>query len=399
MHLSELKGKSTDELRQLADSHGVDGSANLRRHDLIVEVLKSLGRARAEIRAAGVLEILGDGFGFLRSPAEHFHPGSEDIYVSPSQIRRFDLRTGDEVEGVIRAPKDGERYFALLRVESINSMGPDERPNRHFSELGALRPQGRLPLHGASHRWLRLIDAMCPMGMGQRCIISGVFGGEATALIAELGAHLASSELEVLIALVGARPEEAAELSRSLPETVVAATVDEPPARLAQLAEMAVARAKRLVELGRDVVLLVDSLSAIHDAVAADQEAPVWAPVSRVKSLLASAHGCDEGGSLTLIATAGPNESLGRAIAGIANGELVLTRLADGTVELDPVASRIEQLDAGAALLTSAASLREALSVLPRDIATRLASEHSSTTQGSADELRRALLAAARQAA
>jgi len=401
MHLSELKGKSADELRQLADAHGVDTGAHPRRHDLLVELLKSIGRSRTEIRASGVLEILGDGFGFLRSPTEHFHPGSEDIYVSPSQIRRFDLRTGDAVDGVIRAPKDGERYFALLRVEAVNSMAPDERPSRHFSDLGAVRPRGRLPLHGASHRWLRLIDAVCPMGLGQRCVISGAFGGEATALIAELGAHLAGTELEVLVALVGARPEEAAELSRTLSATVVAATIDEPPARLAQLAEMAVARAMRLVELGRDVVLLVDSLSAIHDAIAADHEAPDWAAVSRVKSLLACAHGCDEGGSLTLIATAGPSKSLSRAIAGIANGDLVLTRLADGSVEIDPVASRIEQLDAPPSLLTSTGtgSLREALSALPRDIATRLASEHSSSTPGSADELRRALLAAARQAA
>jgi transcription termination factor Rho len=317
MHLSELKRKSTHELAELADSLGVEAAAAQRRQELVFAILKAQGDRRGELLADGVIEVLPDGFGFLRAPDQNYQPGADDIYVSPSQIRRFSLRTGDTIAGQIRPPKESERYFALLRVDAVNGEAPDARRHKAvFDNLTPIYPDRRLRVeHPGASLGVRLVDLFAPLGFGQRCLIVAPPRAGATALLADLarGVAVNQPDVAVLILLVDERPEDVTALRRAAGRAeVVSSTFDEPPARHVQVAELVIEKAKRLAESGTDAVVLVDSLTRLAAACGAALP-PTGrtgaggldlAAIHRVKRILGAARALEEGGSLTLIATA-----------------------------------------------------------------------------------------------
>jgi len=345
MRLTELKAKSEDELRELAGSNAAS-SGHIRKHELLVDVLKTLGRDRTPITGDGILEVLSDGFGFLRSSADAFHPGPTDIYVSPSQIRRFDLRTGDAVEGAIRAPKDGERYFALLRVEAINGCDPEARQRIEFDDLDAQRPTTRLELDTSDHRWLRVIDAIAPIGRGQRTLVSGP-ATQSTDLAVLVGKAIAAahSDLTVLSVMLEVRPEDLYPLQKAeLADNhhLLACPLGETPLRCAQIGDMALARARRLVENGSEVVLVLDNLASLLRAKLATRtpESPSWAATTDLKALLASARRCEDGRSLTLVAVVGDGALAETGALAAANSTVSLALTPGGSVEVDPSGTR-----------------------------------------------------------
>ena len=255
-------------------------------------------------RGAGVLEILPDGFGFLRSPDANFLPGSDDIYVSPSQIRRFNLRTGDTITGRVRAPKEGERYFALIKIERVNARSPDiERDKILFDNLTAVRPFRSLQLGDSVTG--RMLDAYVPLAFGQRVLVLADSRSGRTNLLADI-ASAVSRQHAVILLLIDERPEEVTALQRDLSAEVISSTLDEPPSRHVQVADMALERAKRLVEQGRDVVLLIDSMTRLARAIhtAEERSAPDPMAAYRARRYFATGRQLEEGGSLTIIATA-----------------------------------------------------------------------------------------------
>ena len=264
MNLSEMKRKKMSELVHMGTELNIEGVTNMRRQDLIFALLQATGQ-KGEVFGDGVLETLPDGFGFLRSPDYNYLPGPDDIYVSPSQIRRFGLRTGDTVEGQIRPPKDNERYFALLKVDRINSVPPEQlRDKTLFDNLTPLYPNKRLRLeHDTRNYSTRIIDLLCPIGKGQRCLIVSPPRAGKTVLLQDI-AHAVSAnhpEAVLLVLLIDERPEEVTDMQRTVKGEVVSSTFDEPPARHVQVAEMVIEKAKRLVEHKRDVVILLDSIT------------------------------------------------------------------------------------------------------------------------------------------
>jgi len=316
LNLKTLKEKKISELAQIARNFNVDGASSLRKQDLIFAILQAQAEQSGLIYGEGVLEILSDGFGFLRSPDYNYLPGPDDIYVSPSQIRRFNLRTGDVVSGHIRPPKEGERYFALLKVEAINYEEPERaREKILFDNLTPLYPQEQLRLeHTPQEFTTRLIDLLTPIGKGQRGLVVAAPRTGKTMMLQNLAHGIAQNHKEVIliVLLIDERPEEVTDMQRSVRAEVVSSTFDEPATRHVQVAEMVIEKAKRLVEHGKDVVILLDSITRLARAYNA-----VVPPSGKLlsggvdanalrgpKKFFGAARNLEEGGSLTIIGTA-----------------------------------------------------------------------------------------------
>src|SRR6201985_891008 len=325
MHLAELKKKTPAELVNFAESLQVENASSLRKQDISFVILKNLAENDQAIHGEGTLEILSDGFGFLRSPEANYLPGPDDIYVSPSQVRRFGLRTGDSVEGQIRAPKDGERYFALLKVNSINFEPPDSVRHRiNFDNLTPLYPDERLRMEvenfqsarkgPAKDYTPRVIDLICPIGKGQRALIVSPPRTGKTVMMQNIATAIASNHPEVflIVLLIDERPEEVTDMSRSVKGEVISSTFDEPATRHVQVTEMVLEKAKRLVEHKRDVVILLDSITRLaraYNTVVPSSGKVLTGGVDanalqRPKRFFGAARNIEEGGSLTIIATA-----------------------------------------------------------------------------------------------
>ena len=316
MNLSELKHKKINELASLARDLSVEGAAGMRKQELIFAILQAQVEKNGVISGGGVLEILPDGFGFLRAQDYNYLPGPDDIYVSPSQIRRFNLRTGDTISGQIRPPKEGERYFALLKVETVNFEDPSvARDKILFDNLTPLYPDMRLKLETEADKYsARIMDLMTPVGMGQRGLIVAAPRTGKTMLLQNLANSIAKNHPEVIliVLLIDERPEEVTDMARSVAAEVVSSTFDEPAQRHIQVAEMVLEKAKRLVEHKREVVILLDSITRL--ARAYNTVVPASGKIlsggldanalQRPKRFFGAARNIEEGGSLTIIATA-----------------------------------------------------------------------------------------------
>jgi len=312
----ELKAQSVAELTKLGESMDVENAAGLRKQDLIFAILKAQTEKRGKIFAEGVLEILQDGFGFLRAPDQNYLAGPDDIYVSPSQIRRFNLRTGDTVEGQVRSPKEGERYFALLKVESINFEEPSKAKHKIlFDNLTPLYPQEKFVLETkAGGLTTRIIDLIAPIGKGQRALITSPPKAGKTMLLKDIANAIAEANPEayLIVLLIDERPEEVTDMQRTVKAEVISSTFDEPATRHVQVADMVIAKAKRLVEHGRDVVILLDSITRLaraHNTVVPHSGKILSGGVDsnalhKPKRFFGAARNTEDGGSLTIIATA-----------------------------------------------------------------------------------------------
>ena len=319
MNLTELKKKPASELIEIAQSLGVEGMARMRKQDIIFSILKAHAKKGEDIYGDGVLEILQDGFGFLRSADSSYLAGPDDIYVSPSQIRRFNLRTGDTVEGKIRPPKDGERYFAMLKVNKINLEPPENAKNKVlFENLTPLFAQDRLTLelgNGSTEDiTARIIDLVSPIGKGQRGMLVSPPKAGKTMMLQNIAHSIAAQHPEcyLIVLLIDERPEEVTEMARSVRGEVVSSTFDEPASRHVQVAEMVIEKAKRLVEHKVDVVILLDSITRLaraYNTVIPSSGKVLTGGVDanalqRPKRFFGAARNVEEGGSLTIIATA-----------------------------------------------------------------------------------------------
>jgi transcription termination factor Rho len=316
MHLNDLREKGIEELTELATEMKIENPGSMRRHELIFAILKSKAENGEEIFGGGVLEILPDGFGFLRSPGYNYLPGADDIYVSPSQIRKFGLRKGDTTEGQIRPPKDGERYFALLKVNSINKQTSQEHKKTVlFENLTPLYPNKKINLEFKDKKFsTRIIDLFVPQGFGQRCLIVAPPKAGKTELLKEMANAITSNHKEavLIVLLIDERPEEVTDMKRSVDAEVVSSTFDEPANRHVQVAEMVLEKAKRLVEAKRDVVILLDSVTRLaraYNTVVPPSGKILSGGVDsnalhRPKRFFGAARNIEKGGSLTIIATA-----------------------------------------------------------------------------------------------
>jgi transcription termination factor Rho len=344
MNLKELKMKKIGELTQQAKEAGVDGASNMRKQELIFALLQKQTESDGSIYGEGVLEILPDGFGFLRAPDYNYLPGPDDIYVSPSQIRRFNLRTGDTVSGQIRPPKDNERYFALLKVEEVNYESPEKvRDKIMFDNLTPLYPMERLDLETDPKEYsLRILDLLCPIGKGQRALIVAPPRTGKTVLLQQIANAIAKNHPEtiLIVLLIDERPEEVTDMQRSVRGEVVSSTFDEPAQRHVQVAEMVIEKAKRLVEHKRDVVILLDSITRLaraYNTVVPPSGKILSGGVDsnalhKPKRFFGAARNIEEGGSLTIIATAlidtgsRMDEVIFEEFKGTGNSELHLDR-------------------------------------------------------------------------
>ena len=350
MNLQELKAKSPAELLAYAEELQIENAGTLRKQDMMFAILKQLAENDVPIYGEGVLEVLSDGFGFLRSPESNYLPGPDDIYVSPSQVRRFGLRTGDTVEGQIRAPKDGERYFALLKVNSINFDMPEKVRHRiNFDNLTPLYPDERLKLEvevdsSGKKRDMttRVIDLVAPLGKGQRALIVAPPRTGKTVMLQNIAHSIATNHPEVylIVLLIDERPEEVTDMARSVRGEVISSTFDEPATRHVQVTEMVLEKAKRLVEHKRDVVILLDSITRLgraYNTVVPSSGKVLTGGVDanalqRPKRFFGAARNIEEGGSLTIIATAlidtgsRMDEVIFEEFKGTGNSEIVLDR-------------------------------------------------------------------------
>ncbi|MDX2143704.1 MAG: transcription termination factor Rho [Rhodospirillaceae bacterium] len=349
MHLSELKRKPPAELLAFAEELGIENASNLRRQDMMFAILKVLAEKDTTIEGDGVLEILQDGFGFLRSAQANYLPGPDDIYVSPSQVRRFSLRTGDTVEGPIRGPKEGERYFALLKVDRINFEDPDKVRHRiNFDNLTPLYPDKKLTMEveqkDTKNKDLtaRVIELVAPLGKGQRALITAQPRTGKTIMLQNIANAVAANHPEVylIVLLIDERPEEVTDMARTVKGEVVSSTFDEPASRHVQVAEMVIEKAKRLVEHKRDVVILLDSITRLaraYNTVVPSSGKVLTGGVDanalqRPKRFFGAAHNIEEGGSLTIIATAlidtgsRMDEVIFEEFKGTGNSEIILDR-------------------------------------------------------------------------
>jgi transcription termination factor Rho len=344
MDLSELKEMNIQALNALARDLGVEGAAGMKKHDLIFKILQSQTEKSGLIFAEGVLEILPDGYGFLRSPESNYLPGPDDIYVSPSQIRKFDLRTGDTVSGQVRPPKEGERYFALIKVEAINFEPPEAVKDKVlFDNLTPLYPSERIRLEtGPENLTARVLDMMTPLGKGQRGLIVAAPRTGKTMILQNIANSIAANhpEIALIVLLIDERPEEVTDMLRSVKGEVISSTFDEPATRHVQVAEMVIEKAKRLIEHKRDVVILLDSITRL--ARAYNSIVPPSGKVlsggvdsnalQRPKRFFGAARNIEEGGSLTIIATAlvetgsRMDDVIFEEFKGTGNSEIVLDR-------------------------------------------------------------------------
>ena len=347
MNLQELKRKTPAELLAFAEELQIENASSLRKQDMMFAVLKQLAENDVPITGDGVLEVLSDGFGFLRSPEANYLPGPDDIYVSPNQVRRFGLRTGDTVEGQIRSPRDGERYFALLKVNGVNFEEPDRLRHRtNFDNLTPLYPEEKIELELAdpSRRDLttRVLDLITPLGKGQRALIVSPPRTGKTVMLQNIAHALAANHPEtyLIVLLIDERPEEVTDMARSVKGEVVSSTFDEPAQRHVQVAEMVIEKAKRLVEHKRDVVILLDSITRLaraYNTVVPSSGKVLTGGVDanalqRPKRFFGAARNIEEGGSLTIIATAlidtgsRMDEVIFEEFKGTGNSEIVLDR-------------------------------------------------------------------------
>jgi transcription termination factor Rho len=347
MHLEVLKRKTPGELLSFAEELQIENASTLRKQDMMFAILKQLAQNEVAIFGDGVLEILQDGFGFLRSPEANYLPGPDDIYVSPSQVRRFGLRTGDTVEGEIRAPKDGERYFALLKVNTVNFESPDNVRHRiNFDNLTPLYPEQRLVLElqdpTKKDLTTRVIDLICPLGKGQRGLIVSPPRTGKTVMLQNVAHAIAENHPEVylIVLLIDERPEEVTDMARSVKGEVISSTFDEPASRHVQVTEMVLEKAKRLVEHKRDVVILLDSITRLaraYNTVVPSSGKVLTGGVDanalqRPKRFFGAARNIEEGGSLTIIATAlidtgsRMDEVIFEEFKGTGNSEIILDR-------------------------------------------------------------------------
>jgi transcription termination factor Rho len=316
MNLKELKNKKISELLQLAREVNVDGAAGMRKQELIFAILQGQAETDGAVYGEGVLEILPDGFGFLRAPDYNYLPGPDDIYVSPSQIRRFNLRTGDTVSGQIRAPKEGERYFALLKVEQINFEEPEAaRDKILFDNLTPLYPQDHIRLETAPDNYsTRILDLLAPIGKGQRGLIVAPPRTGKTVLLQQMANAITTNhpEMTLIVLLIDERPEEVTDMQRTVNGEVVSSTFDEPATRHVQVAEMVIEKAKRLVEHNHHVIILLDSITRLaraYNTVVPPSGKVLSGGVDsnalhRPKRFFGSARNIEGGGSLTIMATA-----------------------------------------------------------------------------------------------
>jgi transcription termination factor Rho len=316
MTIAELKEKNITELTRIARTLDLPGASGLRKQDLIFKILQAQSEKEGHIFAEGVLEILPDGYGFLRSPDYNYLPGPDDIYVSPSQIRKFDLKTGDTISGQVRPPHEGEKYFALVKIEAVNFESPEEARNKIlFDNLTPLYPQERIKLEvSRENSSARVMDLLTPVGKGQRGLIVAPPRTGKTMLLQNLANSITTNHPEVvlIVLLIDERPEEVTDMQRSVKGEVISSTFDEPAARHVQVAEMVIEKAKRLVEHKRDVVILLDSITRL--ARAYNTIVPPSGKVlsggvdsnalQRPKRFFGAARNIEEGGSLTIIATA-----------------------------------------------------------------------------------------------
>jgi len=347
MNLQELKRKTPAELLAFAEELQIENASSLRKQDMMFAVLKQLAENDVPIHGDGVLEVLSDGFGFLRSPEANYLPGPDDIYVSPNQVRRFGLRTGDTVEGQIRSPRDGERYFAALKVNLINFEEPDRLRHRiNFDNLTPLYPEEKieLELNDPTRKDLttRVLDLITPLGKGQRALIVSPPRTGKTVMLQNIAHALAKNHPEVylIVLLIDERPEEVTDMARSVKGEVISSTFDEPATRHVQIAEMVIEKAKRLVEHKRDVVILLDSITRLaraYNTVVPSSGKVLTGGVDanalqRPKRFFGAARNIEEGGSLTIIATAlidtgsRMDEVIFEEFKGTGNSEIVLDR-------------------------------------------------------------------------
>lgn len=316
MHLKDLKTQKITELVELGRSLAIENAAGMRRQDLIFSILQKKAEKDEHIYVDGVLECLPDGFGFLRAPDYNYLPGPDDVYVSPSQIRRFGLRTGDTLSGSVRAPKEGERYFALLKVENVNFQSPEVNQEKVlFDNLTPLYPQKRLVMEfDPKNNSTRIIDLMVPLGMGQRCLIVAPPRAGKTVLMQDIAHAITynNPDVKLIVLLIDERPEEVTDMQRSVKGEVVSSTFDEPASRHVQVAEMVLEKAKRLVENKYDVVILLDSITRLaraYNSVVPPSGKILSGGVDsnalhKPKRFFGAARNLEEGGSLTIIATA-----------------------------------------------------------------------------------------------
>jgi len=404
MHLQDLKQKNPAELLKYAEELQIENASALRRQDMIFAILKRLADNDVAIYGAGVLEILGDGFGFLRSPEANYLPGPDDIYISPQIMRRFGLRTGDTVEGQIRSPKDGERYFAMTNVKTINFDEPETARHRiNFDNLTPLYPESKLKLEVAGDAGpvmrdkdgkprgnhppkkditCRVIDLISPLGKGQRALIIAPPRTGKTVMLQNIAHSIASNHEEVylIVLLIDERPEEVTDMIRSVKGEVVSSTFDEPASRHVQVAEMVIEKAKRLVEHKRDVVILLDSITRLaraYNTVVPSSGKVLTGGVDanalqRPKRFFGAARNIEEGGSLTIIATglidtgSRMDEVIFEEFKGTGNSEIILDRkLSDKrvfpSIDITKSGTRKEELLADKATLAKMYVLRRIL--------------------------------------
>ena len=368
MQLQELKQKSPSDLLTFAEELEVENASTLRKQDMMFAILKQLAMNEVAIFGDGVLELLSDGFGFLRSPESNYLPGPDDIYVSPSQIRRFGLRTGDTVEGPIRSPKDGERYFALLKVTTVNFDEPEKSRHKvNFDNLTPLYPEERIRLEtpGGKDYSARVMDLMTPIGKGQRGLIVAPPRTGKTMLLQSIANSISTNfpEIALIVLLIDERPEEVTDMERSVKGEVISSTFDEPAQRHVQVAEMVIEKAKRLVEHKKDVVILLDSITRLaraYNAIVPPSGKVLSGGVDsnalqRPKRFFGAARNLEEGGSLTILATAlidtgsRMDDVIFEEFKGTGNMEIVLDRkLADKrtfpSIDINKSGTRKEEL-------------------------------------------------------
>lgn len=344
MELVELKAKTIAELVKIAEEMEIPGVSGLRKSELIYKVMETATSGSALVLAEGVLEILEEGYGFLRSPAYNYLPGQDDIYVSPSQIKRFDLRTGDVVSGQVRPPKENERYFALLKIESVNYGEPEAAKHKqHFDNLTPLYPEVPFKLEtNAEDVTTRIIDLMCPIGKGQRALITSPPKAGKTIILKKIAQSISNNHprVKLIVLLIDERPEEVTDMKRSVRAEVVSSTFDEPAERHVQVAKMVLEKSKRLVEHGHDVVILLDSITRLaraHNTVVPHSGKILSGGVDsnalhKPKRFFGAARNIEEGGSLTIVATAlietgsRMDEVIFEEFKGTGNMEMVLDR-------------------------------------------------------------------------